>query len=706
MEQVLQTIPTSPIVSFTILLLVVLTIPPIFERLRLPGLVGLLVAGVVLGTHGLGLLDADSETMKLLSDIGKIYLMFVAGLEIDLKDFSKNRNRSLAFGFATFTIPLLVGAGIGQLFGYGWNASILIGSLLASHTLLSYPIVLRLGVVRNEAVSVTIGATIFTDIAALLVLAICVSIHQGEFSLSSLIIQLVSLGLYAIVVLFGFDRAGREYFRRTGDEEGNQFLFVLLAVFLAAVGAQAINVDQIVGAFLAGLAVNDVVGDGPVKEKVEFVGGVMFIPFFFVGMGLLLDIPVFVETLTQQYWLTLAIVGGLLLAKLMAAFIVKLIFRYSILAMLTMWSLSIPQVAATLAAALAGVQSGLLSNQVFNTVIVLMLVTSLVGPLLTEQFASKLPQPRTNFEEAPQGIWWETMLDASIDDTEFTIPVRSLPSFPQIFTVMVPVSNPLTARYLIEMAALLARHESGQIVPLSISKSHVHMDEPELTTELDRGRRLLDRAVDVAKSLEAIVEPEIRIDDDIASGISRAAREKDANLILMGWSETEGFRARLFGSVIDNVFWSSHCPVAVMRLMEQPSQIQTILVPAKNVTPQTIRTIQFALLFADVNQADVTVFHVSDRRATADSIAEFKAGLSNVLSNDQFQHTFKTRPHISSMVSDDVADAIVRASRGFDLVVLRSMRRRTAGGLAVSDVTTEVIKKSTCSMVLFGEPHS
>jgi nucleotide-binding universal stress UspA family protein len=146
--------------------------------------------------------------------------------------------------------------------------------------------------------------------------------------------------------------------------------------------------------------------------------------------------------------------------------------------------------------------------------------------------------------------------------------------------------------------------------------------------------------------------------------------------------------------------------VAVMRLAEQPSKIHTILVPAKNVTPQTIRTIQFALLFADVNQADVTVFHVSDRRATADSIAEFETGLSNILSNEQFQQTFKTRPHIASIVSDDVAGAILQASRGYDLLVLRSMRRRTAGGLTVSAVTTEVIKKSTCSMMLFGEPHS
>ena len=175
MEQILQALPKSPVVAFTILLLVILIVPPIFERLRLPGLVGLLAAGIVLGPDGLGILNAESETMKLLSNIGKIYLMFVAGLEIDLEDFRKTKERSLGFGIATFLIPLIFGALVGRFFNFGWNSSILIGSLLASHTLLGFPIVNRLGVTSNQAVTVTIGATIFTDIAALLVLAMCIN---------------------------------------------------------------------------------------------------------------------------------------------------------------------------------------------------------------------------------------------------------------------------------------------------------------------------------------------------------------------------------------------------------------------------------------------------------------------------------------------------------------------------------------------------
>ena len=393
MDGVRELVIDNPLVAFTTLLLVSLTLPPLFERLHMPGLVGLLLAGVVLGPSGLALLDPAGDIEKLFSDIGKVYLMFVAALEIDLKEFSRNRDRAMIFGVLTFAIPLMGGILLGRWTGFGWISAVLIGSLLASHTLLAYPIVMRLGVSRDEAVTVTVGATIFTDISALLVLAVCVSLQSGDFSPLSLTLQLAGLGIYAMAVLFGLDRVGKYYFRRTGNEQGNQFLFILLAVFLAAVGAQVVNVDKVVGAFLAGLAVNGVVGDGPVKEKVEFFGSVLFIPFFFVCMGLLLDVPIFLEALTNRLGLTIGIVLMLIGTKFLAAAIAGLLFRYRWIQILTMWSLSLPQVAATLAAALVGLQVGLITAPVFNAVIVLMLVTSLLGSITTTRFARALPLP-------------------------------------------------------------------------------------------------------------------------------------------------------------------------------------------------------------------------------------------------------------------------------------------------------------------------
>lgn len=697
MTQFLEFLPDTPLVSFTILILVALLVPPVFEKLHLPGLVGLLVAGILLGSNGLNLLDPKDETISLLSDAGKIYLMFVAGLEIDLDDFRKKKNRSLGFGVATFLLPLVAGILVGRAFDFSWNASILIGSLLASHTLLGYPIVNRLGVVRNEAVTVTIGATIFTDIAALLVLAICISIHQGEFTLESLAIQLGSLALYSFAVLYGIDRVGKAYFRRTGDEESNQFLFVLAAVFLAAVGAQLINVDKIVGAFLAGLAVNDVIGRSPVKEKVEFVGSTLFIPFFFVAMGLLLDIPTFVETITSPsgLGLTFAIIGGLIASKFFAALGVKLLYRYDWNEMLTMWSLSLPQVAATLAAALAGFQAlnldgtPLLSEAVFNTVIVMMLVTAILGPVLTARFASQLPLPKQggNLPSVPRevGDW-----DASGDADSAS------------FTVVVPVYNPLTTKYLIEMGVLLARREAGRLVPLAIAKAHVHMDDPQLNVSLIQGQKLLKRAGETSQEFGIEAKPILRIDDDIANGIGRVAREQNASLVVMGWSETTGLRARLFGSVIDRVFWASHCPVAVMRLLDEPIDIHRLLVPVKAITPQSIAAIHFAQLFADTNQASLTLLHVCAPNTPQEQITAFEQELEQVLENAQLKATSE----IQTIVHEDAASVILKAARSFELVILRSTRRRTAGGLAVSDVTTQVVKKLTCSLVLFGEPHT
>jgi Kef-type K+ transport system membrane component KefB/nucleotide-binding universal stress UspA family protein len=696
MDSLVSWLPTnSPIVEFTILLLVVLILPPIFERLRLPGLVGLLVAGVCLGPEGLKLLSSESENMELLSEIGKIYLMFVAGLEIDLEDFRRKKERSLAYGAATFLVPLVMGIGVGQIFGMGWNTSVLIGSLMASHTLLGFPIVNRLGMVKCEAVTVTIGATIFTDIAALLILAICVSIHAGAFSLATVLLQLGALGLYSVIVLFGFDWAGKEYFRRTGDEEGNQFLFILLAVFLASLGAQLINVDRIVGAFLAGLAVNDVVGRSPVEEKVIFLGSTLFIPFFFVDMGLLLDVSGFLSTLDAELWLTLAIVGGLILSKLMAAVAVKFPFGYSWPETLTMWSLSIPQVAATLAAALVGLNVGLLSESVFNAVIVLMLVTSICGPILTDHFARRLPSPLSSGSSGQDLDW------GLGSGQETPSPILQDDSASGVFTVVVPIYNPYTERYLIEAGAFVARHESGQLIPLSIAKAHVHMDEPSLAQSLKQSQRLLGKAVSLSQEFDVKALPVIRIDDDVARGISRSAREHNANLIILGWTPTTGLRARLFGNVIDSVFWSAHCPVAVMRLMDDPINIHEILVPVKTITPQALRPVGFAQLFAEANQAQVTVLHVCDRLTPRETILNFEQELTQAT----IQMGFRSQPKIMTLADDDVAQAILKVASSYDMVVLRSIRRRTVGGLAVSNVTTQVLSQLATSMVLFGEPQ-
>ncbi len=691
MEPILQLLavePASqvgkdPIIPFAILLVVILVVPLILERFRIPGLVGLLAAGVVLGPQGLNILQRGEPPMHLLPEIGLIYLMFVAGLEIDMEQFRRMRNRSLTFGSFTFLVPLIMGTLVGRWFGFGWNASILIGSLFASHTLLAYPIVSRLGVVNNEAVTVTIGATIFTDIGALLVLAVCVAIHAGEFTPLRLVTLLGSLIVYSIVVLVGFDRLGKEFFRRSGDEQGNQFLFVLLAVFVAAVGAQLIGIEKIVGAFLAGIAVNDAVGEGPVKEKVVFVGNVLFIPIFFVSLGLLIDIPAFIKSI-GTIWLTLAVVIGLILSKFLAALLAKLVYRYNWNQMLTMWSLSMPQVGATLAATLVGYEAGLLNEGVLNSVIVLMLVTATLGPLITSRVAPSLIVSENNQESDLTPTYWHT------EATD------------KPFTAVVPVYNPKTEQYLIEMAALLALQAGGRIVPLAIAKATARMDTPQLEAAFQRGERLLDNATAISQEIGVKAEPLQRIDDAIALGITRASREQNASLIVMGWGKRTGLRARLFGNVIDSVLWAAHCPVAVTRLLNSPNQIQRILVPLENVTMQALSAVRFAHMLAAATEAQVTVLHVCNRRVSAARITWTQAQLSLLVAKLALpnQLDIQVTPH------DNVSQAILEAARSYDLVVLRSIRRSTStGGLVIGDVTAQLVATLPCSIVMLGEPQ-
>jgi Kef-type K+ transport system membrane component KefB/nucleotide-binding universal stress UspA family protein len=678
-----QVLGKEPIVHFAILLVVILVVPIVFERLRLPGLVGLLAAGIVLGPHGFHLLKSDLPIISLLSDIGLVYLMFVAGLEIDINQFRQSTNRALGFGSFTFGVPLVVGTMLGRIFGFDWNAAILIGSLFASHTLLGYPIISRYGVVENEAVTVTIGATVFTDISALLLLGVCVAVHTGQLNAFSLITLLGWLTIYSTVVLVGFDWAGKEFFRRSGEDEGNQFLFVLLVVFLAAVGAQLIGVEKIVGAFLAGLAVNETLGEGPVKEKVVFVGSVLFIPIFFVYLGLLIDLPAFAKSVSALQ-LMLAIAFGLIASKFIAAVLAKLIYRYNWQETLTMWSLSIPQVGATLAATLVGYKAGLLSQAVLNSAVVLMLVTSTLGPLITRHFAAGLNSTVTKAQRSAAS----------------TLVLGGQSSTP--FKIVVPVYNPQTQQHLIEMAALLARQTKGRIIPLAIATAAAHMDAPQLEASLQRSERLLAKANALSQTLNVESEPLLRIDDGFAAGISRAAREQKASLIVMGWGKRTGLRARLFGNVIDNVLWASHCPVAVTRLVESPKKIQRILVPVENLMSPALQPIQFAHMLSEANQAIVTVLSLCDRRTSSSKIRELRSQLALIVSKLGLHNP----PEIQIIAHENTAQAILQAARLYDLVVLPFIRNRTIpGGLAISDVTTQLASQLTCSIIMLGEPQ-
>jgi Kef-type K+ transport system membrane component KefB len=358
----------------------------------MPPAVGLLLAGVALGPSGLHTLPNAAPVAEFFAEIGVLLLMFFAGLEIDLSQFRRTGVRSLAFGFLTFSIPLVVGVGGGKLAGYGWLAAVLIGSLMASHTLLGFPIVQRMKLVTDEAVAVTIGGTVFTDLASLLVLAVCLPIHTSGFSTSAFAVQIVELIAYILLVFVGLRALGPWLIGRIGSSKERQVTLVLLIIAMAGFGAEVINLEPIIGAFLAGLAINRALNHSEAKEQLEFLGNTLFIPTFFVSIGFLIDVGLFLQTLRADTGLVVGIVGGLIAAKFLAARLTQRLFRYSRSEGRLIWSLSLPQVAATLAATLVAFQTKdaagvrLIDEPVINTVLVLVVVTSILGPILTEYF--------------------------------------------------------------------------------------------------------------------------------------------------------------------------------------------------------------------------------------------------------------------------------------------------------------------------------
>jgi len=391
---------TMPVLArFAVLMVMLVTIPRLSRRLHVPVPVGLLLSGVVVGPYVLDIFGTVRPVADFLAELGKLLLMFFAGLEIDLALFRRARHRSIALGIATTAIPLVLGAIVGLAFGYAAILAIVIGSLLASHTLLGLSIVSRLGLGGLgglEPVTVTVGATVMSDTLSLVVFAICVSIYTTGFSPSGLALLLAEIAGYIALVLFGLSRLGAYVLKRVEDEEDAYFVLMLSIMAIAGVLADAIQLPGIVGAFLAGLAINASAQHAPASVKLQFMGKSLFIPIFFVVTGFLINPITFVYGIFDNFLLVASIIGALLLGKWIAAWGAGRAFGYSRNEQLTIWSLTLPQVAATLAATLVAHETlgaagqRLLDDRMLNVVLVLVFATSVLGPVLTERFASRL----------------------------------------------------------------------------------------------------------------------------------------------------------------------------------------------------------------------------------------------------------------------------------------------------------------------------
>ena len=683
-----------PLGIFAQLVAISVLIPPLTRRLRLPDLVGLLAAGVLVGPHVLHWIDAKSETITLLSDIGAIYLLFTVGLEIDLEEFNRVKRRSVTFGALIFVLGVGTGFGIGQIFGFPLVPSLLLGALMATHTPLGYPIVRSYGAQRDESVIVSVGSTIFTDIAALLLLAVAIGLGKGNLTPSSFTALLISISVFACLVVLGIRMIGRHLWMRNVIDENRVFLAVLLTLFVASLGAELAGVEKIVGAFLAGLAVNSVLPEGKVKEQVIFVGGALFIPIFFIHLGLLLDLGSLADSISNIEFTALMLTGALG-CKALAAVIAGRWFRYSPNQILLMWSLAMPKVAATLATAFIGFQAGLLDSTVLNAVLAVMVVTATLGPTLTTRSVVALMEPN---ERSPYGT---TGLD---EDQEVPGEVVRRP-----LKVLVPVANPDTELSLLKLAARLSQGEgehNGQLLPLALVSPSLEEARGGLNRALSAARTRLNQAATNAEGLTATTRCLLRVDDDIAAGMSRSALEEGADLLLIGAGRPDPLRKWLLGDLVDGVCRTAHCPVVVANLgRRELNDLNQILVPIKDLSASAREQFELALRLLstapDPTSTIISLLHIHDPRFNRHERSWMEQQLMSWCPRNIASHQVQ----IKLLQGPGIDSKIHWFSKNQDLVILRSQRRRVAGlPIPASDRTSNLVHQLACPALMISDP--
>ncbi len=385
--------PSGPAFEFLVLFAVLILGPPIVSRFKISGIIGLLLGGFLIGPHGLDFVTQGNQTVPELGQIGLLYLMFVAGAELDLGLLRIHRRSAVNFGLVTFAFPMAFGAGVGLALGWGAPAALLLGSVIASHTLVVYPQVREAGLASDPIMASAVGATVLTDTLALVVLATVSGITTGDGSAVEIAIQIV-LGM-SILIAYSFvvlRRLARVAFRYLGSERTVRYAIAIAAFLSAATLGATFGIEGIVGAFFAGLSLNRLVpNEGPLMNRIDFVGGAVFVPIFLVSVGLLLNPTVMVQprTLSLALVFTVACLGG----KAVAAYLTKPMLKATSAQATLVFALTIPQAAATLAATTVGFNIGLFSASVVNAVLVLILISVVVATLTVDRTKSKIPKP-------------------------------------------------------------------------------------------------------------------------------------------------------------------------------------------------------------------------------------------------------------------------------------------------------------------------
>jgi len=511
--------PSGAAWEFLILFAVVIVGPPLVQRARVPGIIGLLVGGFAIGPHGFDLIGAGDTTVPELGELGLLYLMFVAGVELDLNLVRVHRRSVVGFAAITFAVPMGLGAAVGLGLGWGIPAALLLGALLASHTLLLYPTARGAGLSADRGVATAVGATVLTDTAALVVLAAVSGSQLAGGSTLSIAAQIVvGLAVLLAFTLFLLPRLARLAFRYLGTDRIVRYLLAVASFLAAATLADSFGIEGIVGAFFAGLALNRMVpNEGPLMDRIDFFGAAVFIPVFLVSVGMLLDPAVMFgdRALELAGLFILASIGG----KAIAAGIARLAFGYNGPQTELMLGLTIPQAAAALAATIVGFDIGLFDQSVVNAVLVLILASIVVGTILVDRSVKHVTRPPTSDRLGRR--------------------------------VLVTLEEPAQAPLAFALARRIAAPDNGVVHGLLASPPGEAPSRRALLAELG--------AAAFAADLDA--EPTLLVHESLPDGVVNAAAAERASLVLVGQHPAA---ASAFGSAGEAVAAMAPAPVAIL----------------------------------------------------------------------------------------------------------------------------------------------
>lgn len=526
----------NTVAIFLIVLLVIILGSVVFRRLRIPPIVGMILAGIAIGPYGFNILERDAS-FRIFGDVGILYIMFQAAVEIDMFHLKARWRDGVVFGLLSFLLPMLAGVfGTRYLLGAGWDTSLLVASMFAAHTLITYPVVSRFGLQNARASVVAVCGTIVAVMLALLCLAGVVQFSaSGSYSLSSLLLLLAMMAVYLGIVGSVFPIITRWFFHNTTDQVA-QYIFVLAEVLVAALVAKLIGLEAILGAFYAGLVLNNLIpGRSPLMKNIRFVGDAIFIPYFLIGVGMLINVSVVVQG-WSVVWSALIMSGLALGSKWLAAVSAGRLLRLSGVEQGLIFGLSAGKAAATIAAVMIGYEYGLLNEDMMNASVVMILLCCIVASVQTERSAKALRIVMTN----------EDLDREELGTVGFARQIVS-------------VANPMTAEGLARLAFFMRKRANT----LPASLLFVRSNDDRATARM--GRDALETAQGAAEDMDIPVEVIDRYDLNSVSGICNVAHEKQASEIIIGMHRRSSVVDSFYGSFIEHLLADCHRMVILSR---------------------------------------------------------------------------------------------------------------------------------------------